>query len=147
MDRARGEIEFRHVNLRYENAKRNALHELNFVVKPGEKVALVGRSGGGKSSLVSLLPRFYELQQGLILLDGIDIRALELKSLRQQFALVSQDVILFNDTVFNNIAYGSMRGATEAQVIAAAKAAMMSYTRSQAAMLSDAAIHRRLTAA
>ena len=123
LEKARGEIEFRHVNLRYENAKRNALHELNFVVKPGEKVALVGRSGGGKSSLVSLLPRFYELQQGLILLDGIDIRALELKSLRQQFALVSQDVILFNDTVFNNIAYGSMRGATEAQVIAAAKAA------------------------
>lgn len=123
LDRAYGEIEFRHVNLRYENAKRNALHELNFIVQPGEKVALVGRSGGGKSSLVSLLPRFYELQQGLILLDGIDIRALELKSLRAQFALVSQDVILFNDTVFNNIAYGSLRGATEAQVIAAAQAA------------------------
>jgi len=123
LERARGEIEFRHVNLRYENAKRNALHELNFVVQPGEKVALVGRSGGGKSSLVSLLPRFYELQQGLILLDGIDIRALALKSLRAQFALVSQDVILFNDTVFNNIAYGALRGASEAQVIAAAQAA------------------------
>lgn len=123
LDRARGEIEFRHVNLRYENAKRNALQELNFVVHPGEKVALVGRSGGGKSSLVSLLPRFYELQQGLILLDGIDIRALQLKNLRAQFSLVSQDVILFNDTVFNNIAYGSLRGATEAQVIAAAQAA------------------------
>ena len=99
------------------------MQELNFVVQPGEKVALVGRSGGGKTSLVSLLPRFYELQQGLILLDGIDIRALELKSLRAQFALVSQDVILFNDTVFNNIAYGALRGATEAQVIAAAQAA------------------------
>ncbi|OIQ82468.1 lipid A export ATP-binding/permease protein MsbA [mine drainage metagenome] len=123
MGRVRGEIEFRHVNLRYENAKRNALHELNFVVQPGEKVALVGRSGGGKSSLVSLLPRFYELQQGLILLDGVDIRALQLKSLRAQFALVSQDVILFNDTVFNNIAYGALRGASEAQVIAAAQAA------------------------
>jgi len=123
MGRVHGEIEFRHVNLRYENAKRNALHELNFIVKPGEKIALVGRSGGGKSSLVSLLPRFYELQQGLILLDGVDIRALELKNLRSQFALVSQDVILFNDTVYNNIAYGSMRGATEEQVIAAAKAA------------------------
>ena len=123
LERVRGEIEFRHVNLRYENAKRNALQELNFVVQPGEKVALVGRSGGGKTSLVSLLPRFYELQQGLILLDGIDIRALELKSLRAQFALVSQDVILFNDTVFNNIAYGALRGATEAQVIAAAQAA------------------------
>ncbi len=123
LQRAQGEIEFRHVNLRYENAKRDALHELNFVVKPGEKVALVGRSGGGKSSLVNLLPRFYELQQGLILLDGIDIRALELQSLRTQFALVSQDVVLFNDTVFNNIAYGALRGASEEQVIAAAKAA------------------------
>lgn len=123
LDHVHGEIEFRHVNLRYENAKRNALHELNFVVRPGEKVALVGRSGGGKSSLVSLLPRFYELQQGLILLDGVDVRALTLKSLREQFALVSQDVILFNDTVFNNIAYGSLRGASEAEVIAAAQAA------------------------
>ncbi len=123
LDRARGEIEFRHVNLRYENAKRNALHELNFVVRPGEKIALVGRSGGGKSSLVSLLPRFYELQQGLILLDGIDIRALQLKNLREQFALVSQDVILFNDTVFNNIAYGALRNSTEQEVINAAQAA------------------------
>jgi len=123
LEKARGELEFRHVNLRYDNAKRYALHEVNFKVNPGEKVALVGRSGGGKSSLVSLLPRFYELQQGVILLDGIDTRALTLKSLREQFALVSQDVILFNDTVFNNIAYGSLRGVPEAEVIAAAKAA------------------------
>lgn len=123
VEKARGEIEFRHVNLRYENAKRNALHEVNFRVIPGEKVALVGRSGGGKSSLVSLLPRFYELQQGVILLDGVDTRALTLKSLREQFALVSQDVTLFNDTVFNNIAYGSLRNLTESEVIAAAKAA------------------------
>lgn len=122
-DRGRGLIEFRHVNLRYANAKRDALHEVNFIVQPGEKIALVGRSGGGKSSLVGLLPRFYELQQGQILMDGVDIRAYELKSLRQQFALVSQDVILFNDTVFNNIAYGTLRNATEAQVIAAAQAA------------------------
>jgi subfamily B ATP-binding cassette protein MsbA len=123
IDRARGEIEFRHVNLRYANAKRDALHEVNLKVHPGEKVALVGRSGGGKSSLVGLLPRFYELQQGLILLDGVDIRSFRLDSLRQQFALVSQDVILFNDTVFNNIAYGTLRDVTEAQVIAAAQAA------------------------
>lgn len=123
ISRARGEIEFRHVNLRYENAKRDALSDVNFQVRPGEKVALVGRSGGGKSSLVNLLPRFYELQQGVILLDGIDIRALTLKSLRSQFALVSQDVILFNDTVRNNIAYGSLRDVSEEEVIAAAKAA------------------------
>ncbi|HSI42703.1 MAG TPA: lipid A export permease/ATP-binding protein MsbA [Methylotenera sp.] len=121
--RAKGGIELRGVTLRYNDAKRPALDNLNLIIKPGEKVALVGRSGGGKTTLVSLLPRFYELQQGLILLDGIDIRAISLKSLRQQFALVSQDVILFNDTIFNNIAYGVLRDATEEEVIAAAKAA------------------------
>jgi subfamily B ATP-binding cassette protein MsbA len=72
---------------------------------------------------VNLLPRFYEFQQGVILLDGVDIRALSLKNLREQFALVSQDIILFNDTIFNNIAYGVLRSATEEEVIAAAKAA------------------------
>lgn len=123
ISRAKGEIEFRGVTLRYENAKRPALDNLSFNVRPGEKVALVGRSGGGKTTLVNLLPRFYELQQGLVLLDGLDIRALTLKNLRQQFAMVSQDVILFNDTVFNNIAYGALRNVSEDDVIAAAKAA------------------------
>jgi subfamily B ATP-binding cassette protein MsbA len=104
--RARGEIEFKNVSLRYENAKKPAINNLSFSIKPGEKVALVGRSGGGKTTLVNLLPRFYEVQQGLILLDGIDIRSLDLKNLRSHFSLVSQDITLFNDTVFNNIAYG-----------------------------------------
>ncbi len=121
--RAKGEIEFKNVTLSYENAKRAALNNLSFNIQSGEKLALVGRSGGGKTTLVNLLPRFYELQQGFILLDGIDIRALDLKNLRSQFSLVSQDVILFNDTVFNNIAYGVLRNATEAEVIEAAKAA------------------------
>ena len=121
--RAKGEIEFKGVGLRYENAKRAALANLNFTVKPGEKIALVGRSGGGKTTLVNILPRFYEYQEGLLLLDGMDTRAMSLKNLRQQFALVSQDVILFNDTVFNNIAYGVLRGVSEVEVIAAAKAA------------------------
>ena len=123
IQRARGEIEFRGVSLRYENAKRLALDNLSFSIQPGEKVALVGRSGGGKTTLVNLLPRFYELQQGLVLLDGIDVRALTLKNLRSQFALVSQDVVLFNDTVYNNIAYGDLRDAGEERVIAAAQAA------------------------
>jgi len=123
MTKARGEITFKNVSLRYEEAKRFALDDLSFTIKPGEKVALVGRSGGGKTSLVNLLPRFYELQQGLIMLDGIDIRSLKLQDLRAQFSLVSQDVILFNDTIFNNIAYGALRGASEAEVISAAKAA------------------------
>lgn len=121
--RAKGEIEFRGVSLRYDNAKRLALNNLSFNVQPGEKVALVGRSGGGKTTLVNLLPRFYELQQGLVLLDGIDVRALTLKNLRAQFSLVSQDVVLFNDTVYNNIAYGALRNVGEERVMAAAKAA------------------------
>lgn len=123
LPRARGEIEFKNVSLRYENAKKPAINNLSFSIKPGEKIALVGRSGGGKTSLVNLIPRFYEVQQGLILLDGIDIRSLDLKNLRSHFSLVSQDIILFNDTVFNNIAYGVLRNASEAEVIAAAKAA------------------------
>ena len=121
--RAKGDIEFKNVTLNYDDSKRPALNNLSFSIQSGEKLALVGRSGGGKTTLVNLLPRFYELQQGLILLDGIDIRALELKNLRSQFSLVSQDVILFNDTVFNNIAYGVLRDASEAEVIEAAKAA------------------------
>lgn len=121
--RARGEIEFKNVSIRYENAKRIAIDNLSFTIQPGEKVALVGRSGSGKTTLVNLLPRFYELQQGLILLDGIDIRALDLRNLRSQYSLVSQDIVLFNDTIFNNIAYGVLRDASESDVITAAKAA------------------------
>jgi subfamily B ATP-binding cassette protein MsbA len=123
MSRAKGDIEFRNVSLKYDGASDFALSQLNFSIKAGEKIALVGRSGGGKSTLVNLLPRFYELQQGLILLDGIDVRTLKLRSLREQFSLVSQDIVLFNDTVFNNIAYGVLRNASEAEVISAAKAA------------------------
>jgi len=123
IEHVKGEIEFRGVGLKYHTAKRNAINNLTFSIKPGEKLALVGRSGGGKTTLVNLLPRFYDYQQGALLLDGVDIRELSLKNLRQHFALVSQDVILFNDTVFNNIAYGDLRNSTEAQVIAAAKAA------------------------
>lgn len=123
MARSKGEIEFRGVSLMYETAKKNALNALSFTIKPGEKLALIGRSGGGKSSMVNLIPRFYEHQQGQVLLDGVDTRDLTLSSLRDQFALVSQEVVLFNDTVFNNIAYGALRGVFEAQVIEAAKAA------------------------
>ncbi len=123
LPRSRGDIEFKHVGITYNNAKRPALNDISFNIKPGEKLALVGRSGGGKTTLVNLLPRFYELQQGQVLLDGVDVRALPLASLREQFSLVSQDVILFNDTVFNNIAYGVLRNATEEDVIKAAIAA------------------------
>lgn len=123
LPRVRGELELRDVTLRYDNAKREALSGINLTIRPGEKVALVGKSGGGKTSLVNLLPRFYEIQRGEISLDGTNVRDLTLENLRSQFALVSQDVTLFNDTVFNNIAYGTLRGADEAAVIAAAEAA------------------------
>lgn len=123
IERAKGALDFKSVTLRYENASGVALDNLSFSIKAGEKIALVGRSGGGKTTLVNLLPRFYELQQGSVFLDGIDIRQLKLKSLREQFALVSQDIVLFNDTIFNNIAYGVLRNVSEDEVIAAAKAA------------------------
>jgi subfamily B ATP-binding cassette protein MsbA len=122
-DRVQGKIEIKGVSLRYENSEQPALNNISLTIAPGEKVALVGKSGGGKTTLANLLPRFYELQQGITMLDGLDIRAMTLKSLRQQFSMVSQEVVLFNDTVFNNIAYGSLSKASEAEVIAAAKAA------------------------
>lgn len=123
LDRTRGEIEFRDVTLQYEQGKRPALKKLRLVISAGEKVALVGRSGGGKTSLVNLLPRFYEFQEGGIFLDGIDIRTISLMHLRQQFSMVSQDVVLFNGNIRDNLAYGSMRGLSDAKVIEAAKAA------------------------
>lgn len=121
--RSHGAIEFKSVGLAYANAKRPALKNINFAIQPGEKIALVGRSGGGKTTLVNALPRFYEIHEGQLLIDGQDARDLSLASLRAQFSLVSQDVILFNDTVFNNIAYGVLRNASEEDVINAAKAA------------------------
>jgi ATP-binding cassette, subfamily B, bacterial MsbA len=121
--KTKGEISIKSVSLQYENAKRPALSNIDLTIKSGEKIALVGRSGGGKTTLVNLLPRFYELQQGVAMIDGLDIRTMSLKSLREQFSMVSQEVVLFNDTVFNNIAYGTLHNVNEAQVIEAAKAA------------------------
>lgn len=121
--RVRGELEYRNVTLRYAaDSERPALDELNLVIKPGETVALVGKSGGGKTTLVNLLPRFYEPTSGQILLDGHPLNDYRLANLRQQIALVSQDVVLFNDTVAANIAYGADEIDME-RVRAAAKAA------------------------
>ena len=103
--RAKGELNFQDINFQYTEANRPALSDISFDIKSGETVALVGRSGSGKSTLASLLPRFYDIDDGLIKLDGIDIRDYHLSDLRQQFALVTQDIMLFNDTVRNNIAY------------------------------------------
>ena len=120
--RAKGKIEFSQVKFSYNNNK-SVLQDISFIVEPGETVALVGRSGSGKSSLVSLLSRFYTNYTGTILLDDVPIRDYRLADLRQQFALVSQNVTLFHDTVANNIAYGSFDKANDADIVAAAKAA------------------------
>jgi subfamily B ATP-binding cassette protein MsbA len=121
--RARGEIEFQDVSLTYPTRTEPALSAVSLSVRPGETVALVGGSGGGKTTLVNLLPRFYAPQSGRVLLDGHDIQALTLESLRANIALVSQDVVLFNDSIRANIAYGRMGAARDGDVIAAAEAA------------------------
>ena len=123
LERARGEIEFQGVSLTYPTRTEPALTSVSFVVRPGETVALVGASGGGKTTLANLLPRFYAPSAGRILLDGLDIQSLRLESLRANLALVSQDVVLFNDSIRANIAYGRMGTASDREVIAAAEAA------------------------
>jgi ATP-binding cassette, subfamily B, bacterial MsbA len=120
--RARGEIEFRNVSFQYANDKGGVLHDVNFRVRPGETVAIVGRSGSGKTTLVGLVPRFYDVQQGSVLLDGVDVREYRLTDLRSQVSLVSQEVVLFNDTIRNNIAFNAL-DKTTAQVEDAARAA------------------------
>ena len=121
--RAQGRIDFEHLGFAYPNSTRPALAEVNLSITPGETVALVGGSGGGKTTLANLIPRFYQPSSGRILLDGIDTQSLTLASLRANLALVSQDVVLFNDTVAANIAYGPLAGAGEAAIVAAAEAA------------------------
>jgi subfamily B ATP-binding cassette protein MsbA len=101
-----GDIEFKDVFFSYSSQKKEALSNINLKIKAGEKIALVGKSGGGKSTIINLIPIFYSLKSGSILIDGIDSREYKLSNLRQQIALVSQDIILFNDTVKNNIDYG-----------------------------------------
>jgi ATP-binding cassette, subfamily B, bacterial MsbA len=121
--RARGDIEFRDVRFTYTTATRPALDGVSISVRAGETVALVGPSGAGKTTLANLLPRFYAPDAGIILLDGVDIASLTLASLRANIAVVSQEVVLFNDTVARNIAYGRLAGVGEADIVAAAEAA------------------------
>jgi subfamily B ATP-binding cassette protein MsbA len=123
MGRANGRIEFQHVSLSYQHDDRLALRDISLEIPAGQAVALVGASGSGKSTMANLVPRFYLPSSGHITLDGHDLTDLTLTSLRANIALVSQEVVLFNDTVAANIAYGQMRKVTEAEIIAAAQAA------------------------
>jgi subfamily B ATP-binding cassette protein MsbA len=122
LEHARGEVEFRGVSFMYVAEKGEVLKDVSFVARPGETVAIVGRSGSGKSTLVSMLPRFYDCTRGQVLLDGVDLRDYRLRDLRAQLSLVSQDVILVDDSIRNNIAF-SAPGATDEQVEQAARAA------------------------
>jgi subfamily B ATP-binding cassette protein MsbA len=121
--RARGEIAFDQVTFQYPTRAEPALDSIELRIRSGETVALAGTSGGGKTTLVNMLPRFYSPTSGRILLDGHDLQSLTLESLRANIALVSQEIVLFNDTIYANIAYGRMAGAPEKDVIAAAEAA------------------------
>ncbi|MBO1519140.1 lipid A ABC transporter ATP-binding protein/permease MsbA [Oceanisphaera pacifica] len=121
--RAKGELEFDGVSFTYPTKETVALKDVSFSLAPGKTIALVGRSGSGKSTIASLLTRFYDINEGEIRLDGVDIREYKLSDLRRQFALVSQQVHLFNDTIANNIAYAAAGEYSREQVIAAAKVA------------------------
>lgn len=121
--RAAGVLAIRNLEFHYPGLKDVVLHDINVDIAAGQTVALVGRSGSGKSTLASLFPRFYDYEQGEILLDGVPLKQYTLDSLRNQMALVTQHVVLFNDTVANNIAYGSLAQCSREQIKAAAEAA------------------------
>ncbi len=118
-----GKIEFRNVSFQYPHTEEKALSDISFIIETSETVALVGESGSGKTTIANLVPRFYELQDGNIFYDGNDIRELSMESLRRNIALVSQEVVLFNDTVRNNIAYGELNDSSDDAVMKAAEAA------------------------
>jgi len=118
-----GHLSFEQVQLIYPGHSQPALIEINLNIQPGETIALVGRSGSGKTTLVNLIPRFYPLTQGRLQIDQIDLQRLPLATLRANIALVSQEIVLFNDTVAANIAYGMMAGASKDRILAAAQAA------------------------
>lgn len=120
--RTNGDLRFDKVDLIYDGQQQKALDAFDLHIRAGEKIALVGRSGSGKTSLINLLPRFVDASAGAIYIDGVALADVELNSLRAQFSLVSQDVILFNDSLYNNVAYGKF-GATDAEVETAIRAA------------------------
>lgn len=120
---AKGELEFKNVSFAYQGKEELALNNISFSVPAGKTVALVGRSGSGKSTIANLVTRFYDIEQGEILLDGVNIQDYRLSNLRENCAVVSQQVHLFNDTIANNIAYAAQDKYSREEIIAAAKAA------------------------
>lgn len=122
LENVKGKIEIKDVSFKYNNNSENVLNNISFTINPGQKVALVGPSGGGKTTLCNLIPRFYDVEDGEILVEGIDVRKIKLQSLRSNIGMVQQDVYLFSGTVRENILYGKP-DATEREVIDAAKAA------------------------
>ena len=129
LTRASGEVEFRDVHFEYAADKGIVLHGINIKVQPRTTLAIVGKSGSGKSTLVSLLPRFYDPQQGAVLFDGVDIREYSLADIRNQVSIVSQDVVLFNDTIRNNIAFGMTDVSAESIEAAARAAYVLEFTQ------------------
>ena len=120
MDRAKGQITLKNVTFTYPSKQLAAIKNVSFTVQPGQTIALVGRSGSGKSTLSNLLTRFYTPDSGEILIDGINVKDITLRSVRKQFALVSQQVVLFNDTIANNIAYGKQDKVSREEILKAA---------------------------
>ncbi|WP_386686470.1 lipid A ABC transporter ATP-binding protein/permease MsbA [Lonepinella sp. MS14437] len=123
IERAKGDVQFKNVSFAYQGKEELALNNISLTIPAGKTVALVGRSGSGKSTIANLLTRFYDIEQGEILLDGVNIQDYRLANLRQQCSVVSQQVHLFNDTVANNIAYAATDKYSREQIIQAAKAA------------------------
>ena len=129
-ERVSGDIEFRDVRFSYEDDHLQVLDGVSCKVRSGQSLAIVGQSGSGKSTLVSLLPRFYDVDDGTILIDGVPLADYELGSLRANISLVSQDVVLFNDTIANNLAYGQLMQSSQADILQAAEAAhVMDFVR------------------
>lgn len=122
LPRLKGEVKFENVRFEYEEGGKTVLNNINFTIKPGETAAFVGMSGGGKSTIVSLLPRFYDVTGGAVLMDGYNVKDVTIESLRSQVGIVLQDNILFSDSVKQNILMGKPT-ATDEEIIAAAKAA------------------------
>jgi len=129
-ENVQGTVEFRNVSFAYDDNRSPVLADVSFKVEAGKSVAIVGHSGSGKSTLVGLLPRFYDAQSGEILLDGRSVREYALDNLRDNISLVSQDIVLFNDTIENNLAYGQLRHKSRADILQAAEAAhVMDFVR------------------